>query len=69
MRYMGYWDVLNCGVLNPFNTKGGRAEQGVQYEDEMFVFAGKLQDAILHSCVAIANRSSYHVMSKTLDYI
>ena len=61
-------DSLFCG-FNPFNTKGGRAEQGVQYEDEMFVFAGKLQDAILHSCVAIANCSSYHDMSKTLDYL
>ena len=56
-------------VVNPFQPKGSRAVQGVRAEDEIFVFAGKLQYAILHSCVAIANRSSYHDMSKTLDYL
>ena len=49
--------------------KGSDAMTPLQYGGRNIRLFGMLQGPVLHSCVAIANRSSYHVMEKTLDYI
>ena len=55
--------------------KNSGSDESFVFHPERFVTCerlrpeGNFSHAILHSCVAIANHSSYHVMSQTVDYI